>query len=144
MLSTHPFINLPSAHPFMIIFTFTPTPVVCFTLPIHPRYHIFNIYHIRGWNWGKRHGSITKIRHIFESGTVVSWFGYVILSERNTITSKHIPTLISSIIPSDNTGDSADGWAGLMPELSVADAKFVLPSATDRPISINGGYEMPC
>ena len=40
-------------------------------------------------------------------------------------------------------GDSADGWAGLMPELSVADAKFVLPSATERPISINGGYEMP-
>ena len=40
-------------------------------------------------------------------------------------------------------GDSADGWAGLMPELSVADAKFILPSATERPISINGGYEMP-
>ena len=39
-------------------------------------------------------------------------------------------------------GDSADGWAGLMPELSVADAKFILPSATERPMSINGGYDM--
>jgi predicted esterase len=40
-------------------------------------------------------------------------------------------------------GDTADGWAGLMPELKVDDCKFILPTAPERPISINGGYAMP-
>ena len=39
-------------------------------------------------------------------------------------------------------GDTADGWAGLMPQLEVEDAKFILPTAPERPISINGGYSM--
>lgn len=40
-------------------------------------------------------------------------------------------------------GDTADGWSGLMPELKVDDCKFILPTAPERPITINGGYEMP-
>ena len=40
------------------------------------------------------------------------------------------------------TGDTADGWADMMPELSLADTKFILPTALSIPISINGGMEM--
>eukprot|EP01036_Dinobryon_divergens_P024480 gene24480-32931_t len=40
-------------------------------------------------------------------------------------------------------GDTADGWASLMPSLNIADTKFVLPTAQRRPISINGGMAMP-
>jgi len=40
-------------------------------------------------------------------------------------------------------GDTADGWAGLMPQLEIENAKFILPTAPERPISINGGYAMP-
>mmetsp|Transcript_26991 Transcript_26991/g.45192 ORF Transcript_26991/g.45192 Transcript_26991/m.45192 type:complete len:271 (+) Transcript_26991:121-933(+) len=43
-------------------------------------------------------------------------------------------------------GDTADGWASLMPQLQLvaaANTKIVLPTAPDRPISLNGGYEMP-
>jgi hypothetical protein len=40
-------------------------------------------------------------------------------------------------------GDTADGWASLMPSLGIHDTKFVLPTATNRPISINGGMPMP-
>lgn len=37
-------------------------------------------------------------------------------------------------------GDSADGWAEMMP--SFEDTKFILPTANSIPISINGGMLM--
>ena len=40
-------------------------------------------------------------------------------------------------------GDTADGWAGLMPMLEIENTKFVLPTAESRPITLNGGYQMP-
>jgi predicted esterase len=40
-------------------------------------------------------------------------------------------------------GDTADGWASLMPSLGITDTKFILPTAKNRPISINGGMPMP-
>jgi predicted esterase len=40
-------------------------------------------------------------------------------------------------------GDQADGWASLMPDLRLEETKFVLPSALDRPITLNGGVRMP-
>lgn len=40
-------------------------------------------------------------------------------------------------------GDTADGWASLMPMLDVKETKFILPTANQRPITLNGGYEMP-
>ena len=39
-------------------------------------------------------------------------------------------------------GDTADGWADMMPSLSLEDTKFILPTAFSIPISINGGMEM--
>ena len=39
-------------------------------------------------------------------------------------------------------GDTADGWADMMPSLSLEDTKFILPTAPSIPISINGGMEM--
>lgn len=40
-------------------------------------------------------------------------------------------------------GDTADGWAGSMPSLGIPDTKFILPTATTRPISLNFGMAMP-
>lgn len=40
-------------------------------------------------------------------------------------------------------GDTADGWASLMPSLGLSETKFVVPTATNRAISINGGMAMP-
>jgi predicted esterase len=40
-------------------------------------------------------------------------------------------------------GDTADGWAAMMPTLGLSDTKFVLPTATNLPITINGGMAMP-
>lgn len=42
-------------------------------------------------------------------------------------------------------GDTADGWASLMPMLNLPgnNVKFILPTAEDRPITLNGGYSMP-
>ena len=40
-------------------------------------------------------------------------------------------------------GDTADGWASMMPELKLDDTKFVLPTAKSRPIALNGGAPMP-
>lgn len=40
-------------------------------------------------------------------------------------------------------GDTADGWASMMPELKLKDTKFILPTADVRPISLNGGMPMP-
>lgn len=40
-------------------------------------------------------------------------------------------------------GDTADGWASLMPMLNLKETKFILPTANQRPISLNGGYVMP-
>lgn len=59
-----------------------------------------------------------------------------------------------TILPQDNKyenvvvfmhglGDTADGWASLMPELQLKNTKFILPTASSRPITINGGYSMP-
>lgn len=39
-------------------------------------------------------------------------------------------------------GDTADGWADMMPSFSLEDTKFILPTAASIPISINGGMEM--
>lgn len=58
------------------------------------------------------------------------------------------------ILPKDNSyenvviflhglGDSCDGWSQLMPEFGLSKTKYILPSASSIPISINGGYEMP-
>lgn len=40
-------------------------------------------------------------------------------------------------------GDTADGWASMMPGLDLAQTKFILPTAKTRPISLNGGMPMP-
>jgi lysophospholipase-2 len=40
-------------------------------------------------------------------------------------------------------GDTADGWASMMPSLNLHDTKFILPTASSIPISINGGARMP-
>jgi predicted esterase len=40
-------------------------------------------------------------------------------------------------------GDTADGWAELMPTLGLRETKFILPTATNRPIAINGNMPMP-
>ena len=40
-------------------------------------------------------------------------------------------------------GDTADGWASMMPSLGISETKFILPTATNRAITINGGYAMP-
>lgn len=40
-------------------------------------------------------------------------------------------------------GDTADGWASLMPSFGLKDTKFILPTANTRPISLNGGMKMP-
>lgn len=40
-------------------------------------------------------------------------------------------------------GDTADGWAALMPTLGLVDTKFVLPTAKSMPITVNGGMPMP-
>lgn len=40
-------------------------------------------------------------------------------------------------------GDTAEGWVNSMPEFGVEGTKFILPTADSRPITLNGGYEMP-
>lgn len=40
-------------------------------------------------------------------------------------------------------GDTADGWASMMPSLDIKDTKFILPTADSRPIAINRGMAMP-
>ena len=40
-------------------------------------------------------------------------------------------------------GDTADGWASMMPQLKLENTKIVLPTANSRPIAINGGDAMP-
>jgi predicted esterase len=40
-------------------------------------------------------------------------------------------------------GDTADGWASMMPSLGINDTKFILPTANSRGISLNGGMAMP-
>ncbi|CAM9756493.1 unnamed protein product [Ectocarpus sp. 4 AP-2014] len=40
-------------------------------------------------------------------------------------------------------GDTAAGWASMMPQLKLPNTKFILPTADTRPITLNGGYEMP-
>jgi predicted esterase len=39
-------------------------------------------------------------------------------------------------------GDTADGWADMMPSLNLEETKFILPTALSIPISVNGGMEM--
>ena len=39
-------------------------------------------------------------------------------------------------------GDTADGWAEDMPHLNIPNTKFILPTASTIPISINGGSKM--
>ncbi len=40
-------------------------------------------------------------------------------------------------------GDTAMGWAPAMPALNLPSTKIILPTASELPISINGGFEMP-
>ncbi len=40
-------------------------------------------------------------------------------------------------------GDTADGWASMMPDFDFQNTKFILPTATRLPISINMGMPMP-
>jgi predicted esterase len=40
-------------------------------------------------------------------------------------------------------GDTADGWASMMPSLNFQNTKFILPTATRLPISLNMGMSMP-
>eukprot|EP01033_Poteriospumella_lacustris_P008686 gene8685-6247_t len=40
-------------------------------------------------------------------------------------------------------GDTADGWASMMPSLGIRDTKFIVPTAKSRPITINMGMPMP-
>ena len=39
-------------------------------------------------------------------------------------------------------GDDCTGWGSLMPQLGLADTKFILPTAPERPITLNGGWTM--
>lgn len=52
-------------------------------------------------------------------------------------------TYTNVVIWMHGLGDTADGWASLMPQLGLTDTKFILPTAPNRPISINGGSPMP-
>jgi len=49
----------------------------------------------------------------------------------------------SVVIFMHGLGDTAMGWASSMPELGLTTTKFVLPTAEERPISLNGGSSMP-
>eukprot|EP01031_Cornospumella_fuschlensis_P040788 gene40788-49745_t len=40
-------------------------------------------------------------------------------------------------------GDTADGWASVVPELGLPNVKFILPTANNVAITINNGYRMP-
>lgn len=40
-------------------------------------------------------------------------------------------------------GDTADGWASMMPSLGLTNTKFIVPTAKSRPITINMGSSMP-
>lgn len=40
-------------------------------------------------------------------------------------------------------GDTADGWASMMPSLGLDDTKFIVPTAKSQRISINMGMSMP-
>lgn len=40
-------------------------------------------------------------------------------------------------------GDTAEGWAYSMPGLNLPNVKFILPTATNVPITINNGHSMP-
>jgi hypothetical protein len=40
-------------------------------------------------------------------------------------------------------GDTADGWASMMPSLKLEDTKIVLPTAKSRPIALNDNMPMP-
>ncbi|RYH21230.1 hypothetical protein EON65_21175 [archaeon] len=40
-------------------------------------------------------------------------------------------------------GDTADGWASVVPELGLPNVKLILPTANNVAISINNGYKMP-
>lgn len=40
-------------------------------------------------------------------------------------------------------GDTADGWASMMPSLGITDTKFIVPTAKSRSITINRGMPMP-
>eukprot|EP00612_Vaucheria_litorea_P007512 CAMPEP_0171473450 /NCGR_PEP_ID=MMETSP0946-20130122/1847_1 /TAXON_ID=109269 /ORGANISM="Vaucheria litorea, Strain CCMP2940" /LENGTH=232 /DNA_ID=CAMNT_0012003213 /DNA_START=49 /DNA_END=747 /DNA_ORIENTATION=- len=40
-------------------------------------------------------------------------------------------------------GDTADGWASVMPTFNLSQTKFILPTASVRPITLNGGFPMP-
>ena len=40
-------------------------------------------------------------------------------------------------------GDTADGWAEMMPDLAIDNTKFILPTTPMRPIALNMGMEMP-
>lgn len=48
----------------------------------------------------------------------------------------------SVVIWMHGLGDTADGWAGLMSEFGLENTKFILPTAKNRPISLNGGMSM--
>ena len=39
-------------------------------------------------------------------------------------------------------GDTADGWASMMPSLNIPDTKFILPTAPTRKITLNRGATM--
>lgn len=39
-------------------------------------------------------------------------------------------------------GDTADGWASMMPSLNISDTKFILPTAPSRKITLNRGATM--
>ena len=39
-------------------------------------------------------------------------------------------------------GDSASGWAALMPSLSIEKTKYILPTASPHSISLNNGLKM--
>lgn len=40
-------------------------------------------------------------------------------------------------------GDSSSGWASSMPSFHLENTKFILPDAPSRPITLNGGFQMP-
>lgn len=58
----------------------------------------------------------------------------------------HIPSsgqYANVVVWMHGLGDTADGWASGMPGLGVRNTKFILPTAPNTRISLNGGMAMP-
>eukprot|EP00729_Bicosta_minor_P005156 gene5156-26577_t len=62
----------------------------------------------------------------------------------STITIEPKESATATVILIHGLGDSADGWAGAALELfeELPYARFVLPTAPEQPVTLNGGFKM--